>query len=129
MKTTNHTTTIKIPSDCDFLKKYPRYTKIVQGHGRILFDLIMQPENALLAQHAARFKLPSVIAVADACKELAEREKSITLDPFTKQFIGAAICSLMETNGYRKTGTKKSVPHESFTVGEFYVFCDSNSSI
>jgi len=27
---------------------------------------------------------------------------------------------IMEANGYQKTGTKKSVPHPSFSIGEFY---------
>jgi hypothetical protein len=122
MKTQTVRHAVKLPEVADFLDKYPRYTQLVQGGGRFLFDLIMQPDNLFLAQAASHYKLPSVLSVAECCRvAIEEHEDSIELDSFTKQFIGAAICVLMEANGYRKTGTKKSVPHPSFSTGEFYV--------
>ena len=96
-------------------------TKLVTGEGRFLFDLIMQPEVLIRAQVLADFNLPSVLGVAESCHlAIDENAGSTSLDSFTKQFIGAAICVLMEANEFRKTGTKKSVPHPSFTIGEFY---------
>ena len=122
MKTQTVRHAVKLPEVADFLEKYPRYTQLVQGDGRFLFDLIMQPDNLFLAQAASHYKLPSVLSVAECCRvAIEEHEDSIELDSFTKQFVGAAICVLMEANGYRKTGTKKSVPHPSFSTGEFYV--------
>jgi len=43
------------------------------------------------------------------------------LTPFDKQFIGGVVCSLMEANGYQKTGTKRATPNKAFSKGEFYV--------
>ena len=51
---------------------------------------------------------------------LFSKSENLKADSFTKQFIGSVICALMEANGYKKTGTKKSVPHELFSTGEFY---------
>lgn len=114
--------TIQLPNIDDFLAKYPRYTKLVNNEGKFLFDLIMQPEVFIQARVLADFGSPSVLAVAELCRQAVEEKAgSATLDSFTKQFIGATICTLMEANGYQKSGTKKSVPHPSFSIGEFYV--------
>lgn len=43
-----------------------------------------------------------------------------SLTTYTKQFIGAVVCCLMENNGYRKTGRKKSINHPDFIKGEIY---------
>ena len=113
--------TIQLPDIHDLLAKYPRYTKLVNGEGRFLFELIMQSEVFLRAGVLADFGLPSVLAVAEPCRvAIEDKAGPVTLDSFTKQFIGAAICVLMVANGYQKTGTKKSVPHPSFSIGEFY---------
>ena len=80
----------------------------------------MRPENVVKAQAAADFGYPSVLAVAEKCKSAVEGQSKIHFNNFTKQFIGSAICALMEANGYEKTGIKKSVPHKLFTTGEFY---------
>lgn len=74
----------------------------------------------------ANYGYPSVLGVARKCQALIEKSGEIESDSFTKQFIGSVICSLMEANGYKKTGTKKRVPHELFTSGEFY---ERNSKI
>ena len=122
MQTQTVSYTIQLPSIDDFLAKYPRYTKLVNADGNFLFELIMQPEVFLQASVLADFGSPSVLAVAELCRKAAEEKAGpITLDSFTKQFIGAAICTLMEANGYQKSGTKKSVPHPSFSIGEFYI--------
>lgn len=112
--------TVFIPSVDDFIEKYPRYSGLVQGEGRFLYDLIMQPAAIIRAQAASYFGYPSVLAVAEECKQAISQQEKILFDNFTKQFIGSAVCALMEANGYKKTGTKRNVPHESFKVGEYY---------
>jgi hypothetical protein len=122
MKSQEITYTIQLPDTDDFLAKYPRYTKLAKGDGKFLFKVIMQPEVFLQAQVLADFGSPSVLAVAELCRQAVEEKGGpVKLDSFTKQFIGAAICTLMEANGYQKSGTKKSVPHPSFSIGEFYI--------
>ncbi len=122
MQTQTINETVQIPEVDDFIKKYPRYTKLVSGEGRFLFNLIMQPKVLNAARVVADFGLPSVLVVAEQCRAAVEEAAGpVSLDSFTKQFIGAAVCVLMEANGYMKTGTKKSVPHASFSTGEFYV--------
>jgi len=122
MKTQTISYTINLPEIDDLLTRYPRYTKLVTGEGQFLFELIMQPEMFLRCSILADFGLPSVLAVAESCRVAVDEDAgAISMDSFTKQFIGAAVCVLMEANGYQKTGTKKSVPHPSFSIGEFYV--------
>jgi hypothetical protein len=87
----------------------------VTGTGEALFSRIMQPTVLQLAQSAAEFGLPSVLAIAI---ELADGQDP--LSPFERQFCGAVVCVLMEANGYQKTGKKRSVPHRLFTTGEVY---------
>jgi hypothetical protein len=112
--------TVFLPSIEEFAEKYPRYSSFVRGDGRFLYDVIMRPIVLIRAQMAAYFGYPSVLAVAADCKQAIEKEGGIVFDNFTKQFVGSAICALMEANGYKKTGVKKSVPHESFVTGEYY---------
>ena len=121
MQSQTFSQTVRLPGVDDFLKKYPRYTKFATGEGRFLFDLIMQPEALIRAQVLADFNLPSVLSVAEDCRLAIDKNASaLLLNSFTKQFIGAAICVLMEANDFQKTGIKKSVPHQSFSIGEFY---------
>jgi hypothetical protein len=80
----------------------------------------MTPDVFITAKVIADFGHPSVLAVAEICKQSTIENESIEMDDFTKQFVGAAICALMEANDYQKTGTKKSIAHESFTKGECY---------
>jgi len=122
MKNQTISYTINLPETDDLLTRYPRYTKLVTGEGQFLFELIMQPEMFLRCSILADFSLPSVLGVAESCREAIEADAgSLTLNSFTKQFIGAAVCVLMEPTGYQQTCTKKSLPHPSFSIGEFYI--------
>ena len=109
-----------------FLRKYPRFKKFAHGDGKALFDEIMKKEVFIEASVLANYGYPSVLAVAKKCHEIIVNSDDLNADSLIKQFIGSVICTLMEANGYKKTGTKKSVPHELFSVGEFY---ERNSSI
>lgn len=120
MQTVTFQQPVQLPQVEDFLVKYPRFSALAAGAGNRIFNQIMQPEVFINARAAADFGLPSVLAVAEMCKMASEEPGAPQLDSFTKQFVGAAICSLMEANGYKKTDNKRSVPHPSFTVGEVY---------
>lgn len=104
----------------DFIKKYPRFSTFVNNEGNVLFDAIVTPGVFVDASVLANYGYPSVLSVAQQCQEIIEKTEGLDANSFTKQFIGSVICSLMEANGYKKTGTKKSVPHKLFTTGEFY---------
>jgi hypothetical protein len=105
----------------EFLGKYPRFKEILNGDGRQLFDEIMKPDVFVNASVLADKGYPSVLAVAEQSKSIIAKYESSAAASFCKQFIGSVICVLMEANGYKKTGKKKSVPHESFSTGECYV--------
>jgi hypothetical protein len=113
--------TVFLPNLDEFTGKYPRYSGFATGEGRFLYELIMRPSVVIRAQAASYFGYPSVLAVAEDCRRVIEAQDKVVLDNFTKQFIGSVICALMEANGFKKTGTKRSVPHESFKTGEYYV--------
>ena len=104
----------------EFLKKYPRFANFVFDNGKELFNTIVQKEVFLDSSVLANYGYPSVLGVADKCLEIITKSTNLEANSFTKQFIGSVICALMEANGYKKTGTKKSVPHELFSTGEFY---------
>jgi hypothetical protein len=111
---------VNLPDVDDFLKSYSRYTTLTGGAGKKIFDSIIQPEVFIKASVISDIGLPAVLSVANESKNIATNESDLTLDNFTKQFIGSVVCSLMEANGYEKTGKKRRVPHESFSVGECY---------
>jgi hypothetical protein len=64
--------------------------------------------------------LPAVAGVAKLCYRTVIEQNSLEWNGFLKQFIGAVVCTLMEANGFEKTGTKRAIPHREFTKGEFY---------
>jgi hypothetical protein len=105
----------------NFLEKYPRFTSFAKGDGKVLFDAIMQENVFIDTSVIANHGYPSVLGVANQCEEIISKSEKLEADSFTKQFIGSVVCALMEANGYKKTGNKKSVPHNLFSTGEFYV--------
>lgn len=105
----------------EFLEKYPRFKEFLSGDGGKLFDEIMKPDVFVSASVLADKGYPSVLAVAEQSKLIISEQGAPGAISFCKQFIGSVICVLMEANGYKKTGKKKSVPHESFSTGECYV--------
>lgn len=62
-------------------------------------------------------------AIADQATALAGGQTS---GP-DKQFLGALMCSLMEHNGFVKTGRKGSVPQQGWNRGEVYTQADFQS--
>jgi hypothetical protein len=120
METVDFIQPVQVPSVEDFLADYPRFTALATGPARPLFTALFQPHNVIRAQVVAELGYPSVLAVADQCQRYARDVGDIHLDNFTKQAVGAAMCTLMEANGFKKTKKKRSVPHEAFVTGEVY---------
>jgi hypothetical protein len=58
-----------------------------------------------------------VTVIADDAVELADGNIADT----DKQFIGALMCTLMEHNGFAKSGRKGSVPRPQWNRGEVYI--------
>lgn len=113
--------TVTIWNVDEFLGKYPRFKEILNGDGRQIFDEILKPDVFVSASVLADKGYPSVLAVAEQSTSIIAKYESSGSASFCKQFIGSVICVLMEANGYKKTGKKKSVPHKSFSTGECYV--------
>lgn len=107
------------PDIVDFAKCYPQYAHFANGDGRTYFDLLTSPDSFIGAAVASELGLSAISGVAEACQACAKQYNQ-KLDSYTKQFIGAVICCIMEANGYQKTGKKKSINHPDFTKGEFY---------
>ena len=120
MKDQKNEMTVTLIDVEDFLKKYPRFSSLVNGAGMELFDVIVTTQVFVDASVLANYGYPSVLGVAKQCQKVINNSDELDTDSFTKQFIGSVICSLMEANGYQKTGIKKSVPHKLFSTGEFY---------
>lgn len=79
----------------------------------------MSPAALNSAIEATSMGFPAVTGIAEcAVQEFVRAGKEPT--DFDKQFIGAVVCSLMEANGYGKTGKKRSIPHKAFTKGKVY---------
>ena len=109
-----------IPSLEDFGKRFPQYRPYAVGEGDTLFKLLMRPESLNSAINATKLGLPAVTGIAEvSIQEVKRIGRKLT--PFDKQFIGGVVCSLMEANGYQKTGTKRAISHKAFSKGEFYV--------
>ena len=78
----------------------------------------MRPETLMDASALTRcFQMPAVTAVAEQASALADG----AIADADKQLIGALICTLMEHNGFEKTGRKGSVPKPGWNRGEIYV--------
>ncbi len=112
---------VNIPSVEDVAGKYRAYGRHAREEGSFLFDLVMSPESFFRTRIATDdLDLPAVAGIAKLCAEAAEKE-GVELDGYQRQYVGALVCTLMEANGYRKTGSKKAIPHPMFTKGEVYI--------
>ena len=110
----------QIPDLDDFERRFPQYGPFARNEGNFIFNTIMNPLSFFRAKFATELNLPAVSGIAEICFHTTDQQNTIPFDGFLKQYIGALICSLMEANGFSKTGKKKSVPHHAFIKGEFY---------
>lgn len=112
----------EIPDKVSFRKKYRQFNNVLDGIGKGIYDIIMTPETLHRAIAVTEQRLPAVSVVAEQCSQLIpglgdnKKKENILI----KQLAGALICHLMEANGYKKTGIKRSIPHDDFSKGEFY---------
>jgi hypothetical protein len=110
----------QIPDPNDFEKRFPQYGPFAHNEGAFIFNIIMNPFSLFRAKFATEMNLPAVSGIAELCYHATAQQKIIPFNGFLKQYIGALVCTLMEANGYSKTGKKKAIPHHAYTKGEFY---------
>ena len=120
METKQFTLLVNLPTVDEFRERFPTFGNYASNEGSLLFKKIVSPESFIFAKVATQLQLPAVSGIAENCYKFVIENGTIEWRGYTKQFIGAVVCKLMEDNGYKKTGTKKSVPHPKFTKGEFY---------
>lgn len=121
MKASTYTEKINIPSADDFAIRYPQYAPFALADGKMLFEKLMSPRALIMARAATEMNLPAVQGIADLCNEEFSSVIKKRAKNFISQFVGAAVCLLMEANGYTRSGKKKSVNHCNFSKSEFYV--------
>ena len=107
------------PTVDDFAKQYPQYAPFAMSDGNDLFKLIIKPENFIRMAIVSDLGFAALYGIAEPCSLLVQ-EQNKPLTSYTKQFIGAVVCCVMECNNYKKTGRKKSIHHPDFTKGEIY---------
>lgn len=124
MKTFTVSYEVNIPSEDIFKNKYKIYSGKTLIELRRLYDFLFDPNLFVKAYVATNdLNLPAVAGIANDVYNFA-KTNNIKWENRTKQFIGAVVCTLMEENGYRKTGIKKAIPHHAFTRGEVYKLID-----
>ena len=110
----------QLPSVDEFAERFPQYGNFAKREGRFLFDILVTPESFVRAKFATELGLPAVTGIAQISYHTVVEQSSLEWRGFLKQFIGAVVCVLMESNGFEKTGQKKSVSVPNFTKAEFY---------
>ena len=120
METKSITFSVNLATVDEFKERFPTYGDFARNEANFLFKQIVSPESFICAKVATKLELPATSGIADDCYKLVIENGTIEWRGYTKQFIGAVVCKLMEDNGYKKTGIKKSVPHRLFNKGEFY---------
>ena len=110
---------VKCPSVDEFAQNYPPYARFSKNQGEIFFNAIATPEAFVKMSVVSDLGFAAIYGIAEQCSCIAQKQ-GVSLDRYTKQFIGAVVCCVMENNGYLKTGRKKSINHPDFTKGEIY---------
>jgi len=121
MKTKEYSKKINIPELKEFVEAYPQFAGLAKSEGKFLFDIVMKAETFIQAMVLTEYGMPAVTSVAEVCYNEAKKLRGFKFTGRVKQFIGAMIALLMISNGYLKTGRKKSIIHRAYTRGEFYV--------
>lgn len=121
MRKKAYTKEVMIPLLTDYEKAYPTFSMIAKGEGKFLFNLVMKPETFIQSMILTEYGMPAVTSVAEICYNEAKKHKGFIFTGRIKQYIGTMIALLMTSNGFKKTGLKKSIFHKAYTRGEFYV--------
>ena len=109
---------ITIPPKSEFSKTYKQFGNLIKEEGSKVYDYIVTPEIFIRAMSVSDIGMPAVSVVAENCSKMVPDLKDKL---FMKQFIGAVTCYLMESNGYKKSHKKKTIPHDCFSKGEVFV--------
>lgn len=120
METGSFNLLVNLPTVDEFKKRFPHFGGYACKEANFLYERIVSPESFIYAKVATQLGLPAVAGIAEDCYKLVIENGTIEWRDYTKQFIGAVVCKLMEDNGFKKAEKKKSVPHKMFTKGEFY---------
>lgn len=111
---------VKIPSIEEFSIQYPQYSNFAKAEGNVVFSKLMTPRAFIRGLVCTIIELPAVTGIAKLIVEDISPLKGKPGFNFSKQYIGALMCSLMEANGYSKSGKKRAIPRSLFTKGEVY---------
>jgi hypothetical protein len=123
MKMKEYKLSVKLPDVKEFSSQYRLFASVAQGRGLFLFNIIMQPESFIRCKVVTELEHSAVWGIADICYNESTGKDGFDFDDQIKRFIGAAVCSLMLANGYKKKEGKKgrkSIPHTEFRVGQVY---------
>jgi len=108
---------VALPTLSDFAGRFPQFGPRAANEGAKYFALVMRAETFIDASALSRcLKVPAVAAIAQQATGLAGG----AISGPDKQLLGALMCTLMEHNGFVKTGKKGSVPHNGWNRGEIY---------
>jgi hypothetical protein len=102
-----------------FVHHSRNYRKYAATKGRWALDYLATEEALGSMRTATAEGLSAVAGIAEReVQESIRRGKQIT-DTDTK-FIGMVVSFLMQSNGFRKTGMRGSIPFAPFTKGQLY---------
>ena len=124
MQEKNITLKVLCPSLKDFSAQYPQYASYANKEGKELFNLLTTPTMILKAISASQIGAVAVAGIAEDVVDFWKKSKGVAPSNYTKQFVGAIICTIMLCNNFRKSGKKKSVGHTAFSKGELYLIGD-----
>lgn len=120
MQTQSYSTQVNVPSVEEFAAKYRSYGPLARNEANFLFNVLVSPESFVRADVATALGHPAIDGAAEMAYQAVASQAVVEWSDNLKRFCGAAICSLMEANGYQKTGEKRSARHHAFSKGEFY---------
>ncbi len=121
MRAQPYSISVNLPDRVDFAANYRPFGALANGQLSFLFDIIVSAENFVRARSITdALGGPAVDAVAEACLVAVKGQSAVAWNPQINRFVGAVVCVLMESNGYRKTGLKRAIKHKYFGKGEVY---------
>lgn len=108
---------VRVPTVAEFAAVFPQYGNIAEGRGKGLWALVMRPASFVACKVVTeRLGLPAVAGIAAECSAAGGGR----LSAVEKQFVGALVRVLMEANGFKKTGVKRSISEAGWSRGEVY---------
>ena len=100
-----------VPADEQaFRNKYRNFAPLLdRGDLQLWKELNNEAAFSLMRAVTFSLELPAVSGIARLVSPILSKVEETERD-YIKKGVGAIVCSIMETNGFRKTGTKKAVP-------------------